>query len=287
MAFEKRTVLPGSENVQRPGLQPVGKLTSDETIQISVILRRKRESSAAAIASGAVRTLTHPEFQQSHGANSGDVQLVEEYAHEMGLTVVDASPQKRRVILAGTAQQLQAAFGAELVEYRSATGHIYRGRSGNLSVPAELEGVVKAILGFDARPVAKPHFRVKQQPAPAGTFTPAQVAALYSFPVGLTGKGQTIAIIELGGGYRASDLAAYFKSQKVTAPKVTAVSVDGGKNTPGTDADGEVLLDIEVAGTIAHGANIAVYFAPNTDAGFVDAITDAVHDTVRKPSVMA
>jgi kumamolisin len=68
---------------------------------------------------------------------------------------------------------------------------------------------------------------------------------------------------------------------------VTAVSVDEGKNSPGSDADGEVMLDIEVAGAIAPGANIAVYFAPNTDQGFIDAITDAVHDTTRKPSVLS
>ena len=46
-------------------------------------------------------------------------------------------------------------------------------------------------------------------------------------------------------------------------------------------------LDIEVAGAIAPGANIAVYFAPNTDQGFIDAIGAAVHDSVRKPSVVS
>ena len=51
---------------------------------------------------------------------------------------------------------------------------------------------------------------------------------------------------------------------------------------PGQDpngADGEVLLDIEVAGALAPGAHIIVYFAPNTDAGFVDAVTTAAHAT--------
>jgi kumamolisin len=70
-------------------------------------------------------------------------------------------------------------------------------------------------------------------------------------------------------------------------PSVTAVSVDGGSNSPGGDADAEVELDIEVSGAIAPGANIAVYFAPNTDQGFIDAVTDAVHDTTRKPSVVS
>jgi kumamolisin len=113
---------------------------------------------------------------------------------------------------------------------------------------------------------------------PAGTFTPPQVAALYNFPSGVNGAGQTTAIIELGGGYSTTDLQTYFSNLGVAEPNITAVSVDGGTNSPGSDADAEVMLDIEVAGSIAPGANIAVYFAPNTDQGFVDAITDAVHD---------
>ena len=93
----------------------------------------------------------------------------------------------------------------------------------------------------------------------------------------------------MGGGYRAADLTAYFKTLGLPAPAVTAVSVDGGKNTPGNanGADGEVMLDIEVCGAIATGAKIAVYFAPNTDQGFIDAVSTAVHDTVNKPSVIS
>src|SRR4029077_3438103 len=104
------------------------------------------------------------------------------------------------------------------------------------------------------------------------------------------GAGQCIAIIELGGGYRTADLRAYFKSVNLKMPKVTAIGVDGGKNAPTGDpnsADGEVALDIEVAGAVAPGAKIAVYFAPNTDRGFLDAITTAVHDKKRKPSVIS
>src|SRR5262249_41925329 len=40
---------------------------------------------------------------------------------------------------------------------------------------------------------------------------------------------------------------------------------------------GEVLLDIEVAGALAPGAHLLVYFAPNTDAGFLDAVSAAAH----------
>jgi kumamolisin len=47
------------------------------------------------------------------------------------------------------------------------------------------------------------------------------------------------------------------------------------------------MLDIEVAGAVAPKATIAVYFAPNTDAGFLDAITKAIHDRQFNPSVIS
>jgi kumamolisin len=115
------------------------------------------------------------------------------------------------------------------------------------------------------------------------------VAALYNYPSG-TGAGQTIGIVELGGGFSSQDLTAYFGNLGLATPSVTAVSVDGATNSPTGDpssADGEVLLDIEVIGSIVPGANIVVYFAPNTDQGFLDAITTAVHDTTNKPSVIS
>jgi len=48
-----------------------------------------------------------------------------------------------------------------------------------------------------------------------------------------------------------------------------------------------VTLDIEVAGAVAPGARFVVYFAPNTDQGFIDAVSTAVHDSTNKPSVVS
>jgi kumamolisin len=89
-----------------------------------------------------------------------------------------------------------------------------------------------------------------------------------------------VAIIELGGGFAQSDLDTYFGGLGLASPTVTAKSVDGAQNQPGKDpqgADGEVLLDIEVVGALAPRGAIDVYFAPNTDAGFVDAVSEAIH----------
>ena len=156
-------------------------------------------------------------------------------------------------------------------------------------LPEVLSGHVQAVLGLDNRPQASPHFRIANPRATNISYTPVQVAALYGFPAGASAAGQTIGLIELGGGYRATDLTAYFKTLGRPAPKVTAVLVDGGKNKPGdaSGADGEVMLDIEVAASVAPGAAIVVYFAPNTDQGFIDAVTTAIHDTTNKPSVIS
>jgi kumamolisin len=47
------------------------------------------------------------------------------------------------------------------------------------------------------------------------------------------------------------------------------------------------MLDVEVAGAVAPKAKIAVYFTPNTDAGFLNALKAAIHDSVREPSVVS
>jgi kumamolisin len=206
--------------------------------------------------------------------------------------VVQAHAGRRIVVLSGTVAQFEAAFDVQLSDFEF-DGGSYRGRTGALSIPEELAGVVEAVLGLDNRPAAQPHFRLRRSGAPAAAqptdFTPLQVAQLYAFPAG-DGAGQTIALIELGGGYKPADLKTYFKGLGVTAPKVTAVGVDHAKNAPTGSADGpdgEVMLDIEVAGAVAPGASVVVYFAPNTDAGFLDAITTAAHDTTHKPSVIS
>jgi kumamolisin len=287
MAFNNRITLRGSEKKPVPNAEPVGAIAPDDQIRVTVFLRRKSADPVPAPGPHGTH-LSREEFAQQHGATPEDIALVERFAHEYQITVADTNIGKRRVILTGTAANVTKAFGTELACYKlPSTGHTFRGRTGTISIPTELDGVVVAVVGLDTRPIAKPHFRRKKRQTQPTTFTPPQVAALYNYPTGVTGTGQTVAIIELGGGYTTSDLQTYFRSLGITEPNVTAVSVDGGTNSPGSDADGEVMLDIEVVGAIAPGVNIAVYFAPNTDQGFLDAITDAVHDTTRKPSVVS
>ena len=190
--------------------------------------------------------------------------------------------------MAGTLGQLSSVFDADLRQVSSPApkGHgtiVHRYREGPLYVPAPLDGVVLAVLGLDTRPQARPHFRAGDAAAaPGRTYPPNQVASIYQFPAGTTGAGQTIAVIELGGGYTDSDLDAYFGGLGLPVPSVTAASVDGGANAPGSEpggADVEVALDIDVIGAAAPGAAQVVYFAPNSDSGFVNAISQAAQAT--------
>lgn len=111
--------------------------------------------------------------------------------------------------------------------------------------------------------------RIRRPHAVSSSYTPVQVATAYHYPKGLTGKGYTAGVIELGGGFKAADF-----------PYVTAVPVAGGSNTPDgpNGADGEVQLDIEVIHAVAPGARIRCYFAANTDAGFLAAIKQAASE---------
>jgi kumamolisin len=323
LSASPRAVLPGSEKA------PLSKTAAEihtptaaarpapsgSKITVSVIVKRKAPLKAAN-SSGKER-LTHAQYRQRHGADPAAVKLVRAFAKEFGLTVAPNTPgpEHRAVKLTGSLAAMEKAFGVTLV-HQTLDGTTYRVREGSITLPSELVGPVVAVLGLDNRPQAQAHFRVFGQTgdvsakaAQAGGFakphfgnsiqphagsanisyTPPQVAALYQFPPNGSAAGQTIGIIELGGGYKTADLTAYFKSLGQKAPKISAVLVDGGKNNPtnANSADGEVMLDIEVAAAVAPGASIVVYFTPNTDQGFIDAIGAAVHDTKNKPSVIS
>src|SRR3984957_6250732 len=285
MANERRLTIPGSDRAPLPGANRIASTKEDEIVHATVVLRHRQRPPA--LLPGGLKNDSREHYEVLHGAAASDLAAVESFAHEHGLTVSERHPERRSIVLSGTASAMQLAFGTELAYYETSHGVRFRGRSGPLTVTDSVAPAIMAVLGLDDRPVAKPHFRSRKSAGTAGSFTPPQVAQLYNFPTGVTGAGQTIAIIELGGGYKTADLRKYFSELRITEPKITAVSVDSGQNKPGGDADGEVMLDIEVAGSIAPGANIVVYFAPNTDQGFHDAIATAAHDSVHTPSIIS
>jgi len=277
--------LPGSERSPLPGRQPSGSVDPAERMEVTLVLRRRAELPPDVLEGG--RTLSSQELAERYGGDPADVERVRSVLAQHGLEVVAADPASRRLTVAGSAGALGDVFGAGLTRVTSpdpVTGGevVHRHREGPLRIPAELDGIVVAVLGLDDRPQAATRFRVATPAASQVSYTPLELAKIYDLPTDADGSGQTAAIVELGGGFAQGDLDAYFSGLGLATPSVTAVGVDGAANQPGQDpngADGEVLLDIEVAGALAPKAAVLVYFAPNTDRGFLDAVSTAAHAT--------
>jgi kumamolisin len=302
--IEKRVALPGSERTVLPGSRKIGPCDPQEQIQVTVFLRRGSSpklfpdvKKLGKLLPAQRRDLSRAQFASRHGVRPADIKKIRAFATQNKLKVVEVSRPRRSVLLRGSIAAFSSAFGVELNSYQHATG-TSRMRSGTIQIPAQLSGIIEGVFGLDNRPQAKPHFRIRKQSqnsaahaqAASASYNAPQVAQAYDFPAGTTGSGQTIGILELSGGYSASDLTTYFNNLGIKTPTVTAVSVDGATNSPTGDAagpDGEVELDIEVSGAVAPSARIAVYFTPNTDQGFLDALTTAVHDTTLKPAVVS
>jgi kumamolisin len=277
--------LPGSERPPAQGVRPASiKLDDDGTIEATLVLRRRAALETADAVAGPIDPA---DFATAYGADPADVALVQKTLADLGLTIESTDLPSRRVRVSGPTATISRVFGTSLeavtdagegMDSRASRRH----RTGGLSVPRALDGVVTAVLGLDNRPQARAQFRVAEARAATVSYTPVELGEIYKFPAKTDGTGQTIAIIELGGGFAQSELDTYFKALGVASPTIKAVNVDGAKNEPGKDptgADGEVLLDIEVVGALSPAADILVYFAPNTDAGFLDAVANAAHAT--------
>ena len=259
-----------------------------EVIEVTVMIRRQNKLPKRVFKG---KILSQKNYQAKYAASLEDAEKVETFAHSHGLSTVSVNLDRRSVILRGTVGDFETAFNTSVQGVNN-----FMALTSQIQIPPSLSDIITGVFGMDSRPIARPMFQIAKSEgkiishaASPQSFTADKLAAIYGFPSDATGKGQCIGIIELGGGFKNTDITNYFKGLGLSVPTVKAISVDGAKNSPSTPdgADGEVLLDIEVAGAVANGASIAVYFAPNTDQGFLDAITQAVHDTVNKPSVIS
>jgi kumamolisin len=296
MSNSKRIALKGSEHASLPNASAIGPTDPHQMIEVSVILKHRQNLPVPGNAGTEGRIQNHNDFAKTHGADPAHVDKIRQFARDNHLQMLERGDEvlRRTVTLAGTAGAMEKAFSVELTEFDHPDGS-YRGHSGAIQMPEEYAALVQGVFGLDNRPVAQPHIRYRGARHAFGpraasiTYTPSQVARLYGFPADANGTGQTIGLIELGGGYRTGDIREYFQMIGLQPPQVRSISVNHGNNRPTTphSLDGQVMLDIQVAGAVAPGASLAVYFAPNTERGFQDAVSTAIHDQLNKVSVLA
>jgi kumamolisin len=176
--------LSGSERSRLPAAMPAhAPLDENQVIAVTVLLRRISEVPTALVEGP--ETITSTELGDRYGADSADARLVADVLGGYGLTVTEYHLASRRLKVSGTLAALSSAFGTTLTAVTSphpdGSGSVtHRYRSGGLSVPAELSGIITAVLGLDNRPQASPHFRHLTAPAegvtapPPGTGSAAQ-----------------------------------------------------------------------------------------------------------------
>jgi kumamolisin len=281
---QSKVALPSSEPVIPAHASLIGPAPAQDVIEVSVYLKPRTTAQAAEVPRAVEQKVAALAAGRA-AEHAADVDAVKAFAAAHGLKVISVEPVRRLVKLSGTPASMEAAFATQLGTYQSGP-HQFRSHAGPIHVSADLSDRVEAVLGLDNRPIVQPRMQVAAPHVLTGHL-PNAVGALYNFPATGNGAGQVIAILEFGGGYNDADNAQAFQAMGLPLATIVAVSVDGATNQPGNSADGEVALDIQVAGGIAPGATIAVYFAPNSTRGFADAISQASTDAVYHPKVIS
>jgi kumamolisin len=157
---EPRVPVPGSHREPVPDAQFVAAADDSAPVDVDVVLRRAADEPGV-------------------GADPVDAARVVEFAAEYGCAVSRVDLAARTVSMAGTVAQMDEAFGVQLGVYQ--VGDVtYRGRVGEVFIPADLAGVVRAVRGLDDRAQAQPHAIVAH--AATVSYAPQEVGRRYGFP---------------------------------------------------------------------------------------------------------
>ncbi|HEV8582706.1 MAG TPA: S53 family peptidase [Thermoanaerobaculia bacterium] len=325
-----RVELPGTVTGPLHGSAPRAEEPNpEERITVTVVVRSRTGSDDLGEALEAIsrrlpheRSLLSPEeISQLYGSDPKDLAAVQAFAAEHGLQVIEASAARSAVELSGSLADFSRAFGVRLKIFDAAR-RPYRTHDDPVSVPRELRGIVEDVIGLDDRPLLNPHAAA----AAGGTVTklayvdPRKLAEYYGFPPGATGAGQTVAILQFGGGFNQSDLETYFRLRGIKMPEMALVELSGQTNQPAdrqtilncaafyglldpsltaeAEPNGckgspgafwstiECSLDPQILGTVAPGARLVTYMAPDTPQGYYTAFSKAIFDESYAPSVI-
>lgn len=190
MAFKNYVRIPGSEREPMRGATKTAAADPNAVMQATLVLRPRASSGAEPLADLVARRerITRAEYQARYGADPADVQAVLAFASSFGLALTRVDLGARTLTLTGKTGAFTQAFQVELAKYEHQGGS-YRGRTGAISVPQELQGIIEAVHGLDNRPQAKPHFRLAKNTARPGmaaaaaaSYTALQIAKAYNFP---------------------------------------------------------------------------------------------------------
>jgi kumamolisin len=285
--------VPNTHRDPWPGAQRSGAVDAEREIALTIWLRPK---SGGAIDPTLVESIgrtpprarsyrTRSELREQTDADEAERNAVEAFCRAQGMKVSRAA--WRCVVVSGPLGQLISVFGAEVDLYLDFNGHHFRHRRGPVRLPQSIARYVRGVFGFHQWPHS-----TRIAPHPTGVTPPltaADIAAHYGFRGGADGTGQTIGVLQLGGTFRVDDFRACMQWQGGSSTDPVEHRIDDAETQRETQTskDIELALDTQIVGTLAPGAKIVIYDAPNDERGFLDAIRDAVFDATHAPSVLS
>jgi kumamolisin len=298
------------------GASRTGWLDPDRRIEFTVVLAARQElpSIHSAELFGSPH-LNHAELRKSYGPNAKAARLVESFAKTFNLQIVENAEQRRNMRLGGRSEDVARAFGTKFGEFEL-DGHTFFAPTRPLNAPKDWEGLIEAVLGLHSSRHTSPRRRSAVHGGGSGARLP-DLARAYAFPPGLEGSGETIGLIEFGGGFCLEDIELFCFRSGLTAPRISVVEVGGGANRPASRravhefldvANGklslaakteqsapfiaaqctvEVTMDLEILVALAPAAHIVVYFASGDEQGLYHALNRAVHDEQHRPGILS
>ncbi len=263
--------------------------------------------------------LTRAELGKAWGASPAELEEVSAFGRAHGLKTVSSDSWRRCVVVSGTLAQLQKAFGVTFFGVEHPFG-VFRSHRGSPQVTASVYPIVEAVLGLDNIPSAEPEL-ARRGPASPTELNLRELRKVYGFPPRYQGKGQCVAVIELGGGIRKTDYTNYFKRIGVSPPALRVRTISGATNQPATPAamrplaelalhgpfwpppnqpvptrvvsdqttiwTWETAMDLEIVGTLAPEATLLLLIGTDDDQGQYHAVTSALADARNAPSVIS
>ncbi|HEY6121803.1 MAG TPA: S53 family peptidase [Pyrinomonadaceae bacterium] len=298
---EKRVILAGTQRLHKPERQRLATVRGNKLITVTVTLRGKSpvKPSPLGVPVRRVKHLTTAEANRSFSHTAKDEAAVRRFADAYDLHYNGSATGS--IQLRGAAKQLGRAFGVTLCHYNeSKYDSKYHGHDEEVTLPAYLKNIVTGVFGLDSHPVAhRPCLthRMSAQgipppPVTSQTREPAEFARLYNFPVSHMGAGQSLGLLEFGGGFRRHELNSYFTSLGAAIPRVIVKEIAPGSNRPrgkrGTlNSDTEVYMDLELVASLAPRATIVAYFGENTEQGWIRTLQAAILDPRHDLSVIS
>ena len=219
--------------------------------------------------------MDHATLAEQYGASDEAIEVIRAFAAAHGLTVTSIDRLRRVVGLSGSVSNMEQAFGTVLHNYSIGGPAIVVGVDPCCFRP-KLSHTLRPCWGWTTGRSREPGLdrATCRHPTILRNFDALSIPAWRWYRTDSRSH-------RTGREPRSQDLQTYFAASGLAKLLSFGPLASARASRPyGQDpvSDGEVMLDIEIVGAMASGATIVVYFAENSDQGFYQAVSQAVHD---------